>query len=46
MKDKGKIPVGYRGRTSANDRYERNGWIGLGITLAVCIILYLVYYHS
>jgi len=23
--------------------YERNGWIGLGITLAACLILYLIY---
>ena len=26
----------------ANDRFERNGWIGLGVTIAVCIVAYYV----
>ena len=26
------------------DRYERNGWIGLAVTLALCVIAYVLVY--
>ena len=39
-------PLEYRGKgkpTSA-EQYERNGWIGLAITLAVCAIVAFAYF--
>ena len=27
------------------DRYERNGWVGLAITLALCVIAYILFHR-
>ena len=41
-----KPPLGYRGKRklTAAEKYERNGWIGLVITIAVCLIVALLYF--
>ena len=41
-----KVPIDYGGKRALTpaERYERNGWIGLVITLAVCLIVALLYF--
>lgn len=39
MTDENKRLLSYRSRKSEHDRYERNGWIGLAITLIGCAVV-------
>jgi hypothetical protein len=41
MKDDRPKPLHNR-KTSRSETYERNGWIGLAVTLAVCVPLALL----
>ena len=43
MNESQKQPFDYRPPRSGVDRYERNGWIGLAVTLAVCAIVAILY---
>ena len=39
-------PIDYRGKRKLTpaERYERNGWIGLVITLVVCTLVAFAYF--
>jgi hypothetical protein len=39
-----KRPLEYRRKLTEAEKYERDGWIGLAITLAVCAIVAFVYF--
>ena len=36
-------PLDYRRPPRTDDRFERNGWIGLAVTLAVCTVVAILY---
>lgn len=41
MTDENKRLLAYWSKKSGHDRFERNGWIGLAITLIVCAVVAL-----
>lgn len=41
MTEENRRPLNYRTTISEHDRFERNGWIGLAITLIVCAVVAL-----
>lgn len=43
MTDDNKRLLSYRPKKSEHDRYERNGWIGLAITLIACAVVAMAF---
>ena len=43
MDDRENQPLDYRPPDRDAERFERNGWIGLAITLAVCTVIAILY---